>query len=147
MGSYTGRDLNSLNCYINRKFKGLCGAVKAEKQPCASGSPRGLLQQPTLSQVFFFFGRGLPAFQTKVNCSGPCSHGPRSLQLLSASACLAHTGRLRALVSCRPLEELSRTVSGCKGARARENTMCIWQSGDGGSAMARVRGTGGDIPV
>lgn len=33
-GSYTGRDLNSLNCYINRKFKGLCGAVKAEKGPC-----------------------------------------------------------------------------------------------------------------
>lgn len=58
MGSYTGRDLNSLNCYINRKFKGLCGAVKAEKQPCASGSPRGLLQQPTLSQVFFFLGGG-----------------------------------------------------------------------------------------
>lgn len=82
MGSYTGRDLNSLNCYINRKFKGLSGAVRAGKGPCvgqASPPIPGLPWQPPLSPVFLgLVGGGDPALQTKVNCFGsswawPCT--------------------------------------------------------------------------
>lgn len=102
MGSYTGRDLNSLNCYINRKFKGLCGAVKARKGPCAgqaSGRPSGvkaaagLSQQPTLSLVSLgLAGEEGPALQTKVNCSSSRPAWPMQGSSLAATAGSVHTG-------------------------------------------------------
>lgn len=138
-GSYTGRDLNSLNCYINRKFKGLRGAVKAGKGPCAGrasspggrGGGREPLGPAPAAPAFPSWprpcgGGGDPALQTKVNCFRCSRAWP------PAPAPCAQV--LRGLCSRGRAPEQHRPGYGWKGAGERE------QEHNGRQPWGRVAG-------
>lgn len=143
-GSYTGRDLNSLNCYINRKFKGLCGAVQAGKGPCAgqASPPPGLPQQPRFPQFPSAMGGGDPALQTKVNCFSSSWAWPMHCSSPAASPCSAHTD-LGGLLRCNPPEEWKRPVYGWEGRGETGNATLVYL---GVAGMWRGRGGASRLP-